>query len=124
MIPAHDTVAWFQVGSSDPAAAQRFYGTLFGWTFRADPGSGEGYDLATYSQQQIPSGGVARLDGDDVGYASFCVQVADVAQTCTRALELGGKILRPAATTPNGLVSAHLLDADGNRFVVFTPAPR
>ncbi|MGF6884536.1 putative enzyme related to lactoylglutathione lyase [Nocardia sp. GAS34] len=124
MEPANGTVTWFQVGSADPVAAERFYGSLFDWTFRADPGSGAEYQLVTYPGQQVPSGGFDRLDAADTAYAAFCVQVADVGQTCERAVELGGKVLHPAATTPAGLVSAHLLDADGNRFVIFTPAPR
>ena len=124
MDPAYGTVAWFQIGSSDPAAAQRFYGGLFEWNFRADPGTSADYRLVTYPGRQIPSGGIDRLDGADAAYAAFCVQVADVEQTSARAVELGGKVLHPAATTPSGLVAAHLLDGDGNRFIVFSPAPR
>ncbi|MBF6170901.1 VOC family protein [Nocardia blacklockiae] len=123
MTPAFDTVAWFQVGTADPAAAQRFYGELFGWTFRTDPGSGEGYDLVSYADSRIPSGGIAHLDESDTPHAVFCVVVRDVAATTTRALDLGAKVLVPAVTTPDGLTFAHLLDADGNRFMVFTPAP-
>jgi hypothetical protein len=124
MKPTYGTVAWFQVGSPDPAAARDFYGTLFDWTFRPDPGSGADYQLVSYPQQQIPAGGVDRLDAADTAYAAFCVVVSDVEETCARAVELGGKVLHPAQTTPDGLISAHLLDAEGNRFVVFTPAPR
>jgi uncharacterized protein len=124
MQPAHGTVAWFQVGSPDPVAAQRFYGSLFDWSYRADPGSGAEYQLVTYPGQQVPSGGFDRVEAAEMAYAAFCVQVADVGQTCDRAVELGGKVLQPTATTPSGLVSAHLLDADGNRFVVFTPPSR
>ncbi|MBF6330354.1 VOC family protein [Nocardia transvalensis] len=123
MTPAFDTVAWFQIGTPDPAAAQRFYGELFGWTYRTDPGSGDGYQLISYPGATVPSGGIAE-EQPGTGYAVFCVMVRDVAATCDRATELGGKVLAPPATTPDGLVSADLLDSDGNRFMVFTPAPR
>lgn len=124
MKPANDTVAWFQIGTSDSAAAQQFYGDLFGWTFREDPGSGPGYQLVGYPEQPAPVGGITPVDQGEPRYAAFCVQVADVEQTCTRAAELGGKVVQSAQRTPRGLLSAHLLDADGNRFVVFTPAPQ
>lgn len=123
MTSAFGTVAWFQVGSADPAAAQRFYGTLFGWTFGADPGSGEGYDLIRYANTEGPSGGIAHLDESDTPHAIFCVLVQDVAATCDQAVTLGAKILVPSVTTPDGLTFAHLLDTDANRFMVFTPAP-
>jgi uncharacterized protein len=98
--------------------------SLFDWSYRADPGSGAEYQLVTYPGQQVPSGGFDRVEAAEMAYAAFCVQVAAVGQTCDRAVELGGKVLQPTATTPSGLVSAHLLDADGNRFVVFTPPSR
>ncbi|MFJ1455502.1 VOC family protein [Nocardia sp. N2S4-5] len=123
MTSAFGTVAWFQVGSADPAAAQRFYGTLFGWTFGADPGSGEGYDLIRYANTEVPSGGIAHLDESDTPHAIFCVLVQDVAATCDQAVALGAKVLVPSVTTPDGLTFAHLLDTDANRFMVFTPAP-
>jgi predicted enzyme related to lactoylglutathione lyase len=31
-----DTITWFEIGTDDPAAAERFYGDVFGWT--VDPG--------------------------------------------------------------------------------------
>ncbi|RDI55636.1 VOC family protein [Nocardia mexicana] len=118
MASEFDRVAWFQVGSSDPGAAQRFYGDLFGWTFRTDPGSGDQYHLASYAGEQAPSGGITQTDD---GHAVFGVVVRDVAATCDRAVELGGKVLVPAVRTPDGLVFAHVLDAEANRFMVFTP---
>jgi predicted enzyme related to lactoylglutathione lyase len=117
--PAVDTVAWFQIGASDPAAAKRFYGDLFGWTFAADPDSGPDYQLVSYRDAVAPSGGLTQASGQP--YAAFGVLVADVEATCTRTVELGGKVEVPPVTTPDGLVFAHLLDGDGNQFLVFTP---
>jgi predicted enzyme related to lactoylglutathione lyase len=123
MTPEFDTVAWFQIGTPDPAAAQRFYGELFGWSSRPDPDDGDSYQLITYRDATIPSGGIAH-EAPDAGYATFCVVVRDVEATCARAVDLGGKVLNPPAGTPSGLVSADLLDVAGNHFIVFTPPPR
>ena len=117
---APNTVAWFQIGTDDPAAAREFYGGLFGWSFTADPDA-EGYDLISHRSGEGPSGGLARTAGDAENHATFFVLVSDVAAVCAGAEQLGGKVLVPPVTTPDGLVFAHLLDRSGNRFGVFTP---
>jgi uncharacterized protein len=119
-VPAPNTVAWFQIGTEDPAAAQEFYGGLFGWNFAADPNSA-GYDLISYAGGGQPAGGVMRTAGGAENHATFLVLVEDVAAVCARTEQLGGKVLNQPVTTPNGLVFADLLDRSGNRFGVFTP---
>jgi uncharacterized protein len=118
-IPASNTVTWFQIGTDEPAAAREFYGGLFGWTIAAEPGS-EGYDLVSYTGGRQPAGGIAHTDGGAANHATFFVLVEDVAAVCADAEQLGGKVLAPPVTTPNGLAFAHLLDRSGNRFGVFS----
>ncbi|GAA5130906.1 VOC family protein [Pseudonocardia adelaidensis] len=118
--PAPNTVTWFQIGTEDPAAAREFYGGLFGWNVVPDPAS-PGYDLVSYAGGGGPAGGIARTDGGATNHATFLVLVEDAAAVCADAERLGGKVLVPPVTTPNGLVFAHLLDRSGNRFGVFTP---
>ncbi|HLU60361.1 MAG TPA: VOC family protein [Pseudonocardia sp.] len=65
---------------------------------------------------------MAHTAGGAANHATFFVRVEDVADVCARAERLGGRVLTPPVTTPNGLVFAHLLDRSGNRFGVFTPA--
>src|SRR5690606_6323066 len=50
-------------------------------------------------------------------------EVTDVAATCARVEELGGKVLVPATTTPAGIVLAHVADPAGNHIGLWTPAP-
>jgi uncharacterized protein len=119
--PAPNTVAWFQIGTEDPAAAHEFYGGLFGWSFAPDPSSGPGYDLISYAGTERPAGGVMSTAGGADNHATFLVLVEDVAAVCAHTERLGGKVLNPPVTTPNGLVFADLLDRSGNRFGVFTP---
>ncbi|MEY9861075.1 putative enzyme related to lactoylglutathione lyase [Catenulispora sp. GAS73] len=119
--PPFDTVAWFQIGSTDPGSAQRFYGGLFGWNFTTNPAIGDAYRFVTYPTTQAPSGGILTVDDAKAQHGTFAVMVRDVEATCARADELGGKVLSPPVTWPNGLVFADLLDADGNRFMVFSP---
>jgi uncharacterized protein len=118
--PAPNTVAWFQIGTDEPEAAQEFYGGLFGWNVVPDPNS-QGYDLVSYPGTEHPVGGIAHTGGAADNHATFLVLVEDVAAVCASAEQLGGKVLNPPVTTPDGLVFAHLLDRSGNRFGVFTP---
>jgi predicted enzyme related to lactoylglutathione lyase len=114
--PAFNTVAWFQIGTDQPAAAHEFYGGLFGWIFSPDPSS-PGYDLISYPGAEQPSGGIIHTGN----HAKFLVLVEDVAAVCACAEQLGGKVVHPPTTTPNGLVFADLDDRSGNRFGVFSP---
>jgi uncharacterized protein len=120
--PAFNTVAWFQIGTDEPTAAREFYGSLFGWSTAPYPHT-PGYDLISYPGAEQPSGGILHTEGSADNHATFVVLVEDVAAVCARTEQLGGKVLTPPATSPDGLVSADLLDRSGNRFSVFTPPP-
>ena len=118
MTTTHNPVTWFEVGSADPDTARSFYGDLFGWTFTPqgpytliDTGCGD-------------QGGVRDTTDGLGGVGSYvipCVQVADVPAMTAKAEELGGKVVIPVTTTPDGLVWAHLADRDGSIIGVFTP---
>lgn len=117
-------IGWFEIGTADPAGAERFYGELFGWSFGDDESNpGMPYRIVTTPAEGSIRGGVFASGGQVPDYAVFCVVVADVADTCRRAEEAGGKVLVAPHTTESGLVSAHLLDPAGNRFGVFSPPP-
>jgi uncharacterized protein len=119
---AHGTVNWFQVDTDDAEGAQRFYGELFSWTFVSDPGSGDAYQLVREAGAQAPQGGVFDTKGAGPNRATFFVVVDDVAAAAEQAERLGGKVVNPPVTTPNGLTFAHLLDPSGNHFGIYTPA--
>ena len=40
-------IAWFEIGTDDPAGAEKFYGEVFGWTVRHGDGDGPGYQMVT-----------------------------------------------------------------------------
>ncbi|MEV4759468.1 VOC family protein [Micromonospora sp. NPDC049559] len=114
-------IGWFEIGTEDPAAAERFYGELFGWTFAADTeGDDSSYRMITTPAEGGIGGGILPTGGKMPGYAVFYVVVDDVSETCRRAEAAGGKVLVPPQD--NGqLVFAHLLDPAGNHFAVYVP---
>jgi predicted enzyme related to lactoylglutathione lyase len=115
-------IGWFEIGAADPAAAERFYGELFGWVFTPDGDGGDGaYRIVSTPAEGSIGGGLFPTGGKVPNYAVFYVVVTDVAETCRRAEAAGGKVLVPPQDTGR-LVFAHLLDPTGNHFAVYTPS--
>ncbi len=98
---------WFELATSDPAAAKHFYTELFGWSVQDNPmGPNEVYTIY-------------RLDGRDVG-ASYTLQpemiqqgippnwgvyfaTPDVEATAAKVAELGGTVvMKPFDVMENG----------------------
>jgi predicted enzyme related to lactoylglutathione lyase len=121
--PAYNSVAWFQVGTTDAEGAKRFYADLFDWRYTLDPNSEGKYNLVSYPGADTPSGGIVDTGGEFPNHAIFMVVVQDVAALCAQVERLGGKVLVPPDTTKDGLVFADLHDPAGNHFGVFTPPP-
>jgi len=125
-MPAVNGIGWFEIATDQPAAAERFYGDVFGWTFGDDTGGATGaddtaYRMVTTPGGERPAGGIWPTGGKTPNYAIFYVLVADLAATCKSAEAAGGKVLLAPQTTPDGLSFAHLLDPSGNHFGIFTP---
>lgn len=108
-------VNYFEIGSPDPNAARRFYGSLFEWNF-SEPH--RGYELINTGQ-----GGL--FDTSSIGggqWAIFYVQVDDVEEAVRRAESLGATVALPLVDG-DALQFAHLVDPQGNRFAVWRPKP-
>ncbi len=86
-------VIWHDLVTEDPAGAQRFYGDLFGWTFRAVPGLD--YSIIMHRGQAI--GGIvdARLfeQKGRISQWVIALSVADMDQAVAEIKGAGGTIL-------------------------------
>ncbi|TCC33130.1 VOC family protein [Kribbella speibonae] len=120
--PAPGTLAWFEVATDDPETTQKFYGSLFDWTFESDGGlaaTGLEYRNITASGADRPMGGIFGTNGQLPNHAVFYILVADIEATCADAEQLGGTVINKSLdTTP---AFAYLRDPAGNQFGVFTP---
>lgn len=125
-MPGYNSVSWFEIGTDDPATAERFYGDVFGWTVAQDDAASPdpAYRIITSPDPDGLRGGLFATDGKVPNYAVFTVLVEDVAAACRRAQEAGGTVQRPPTVNPAGVIFAHLLDPAGNHFKVFTPPVR
>ena len=93
-------VVWWEIETPDPEGSQRFYGELFGWTFRRDfdqPGSQLGRDYWIIESDGRALGGLQRaLPGAPAAQPGvrLYVEVPDLEAALARARELGAGVER------------------------------
>jgi predicted enzyme related to lactoylglutathione lyase len=123
--PAPGTLAWFEVATDDPDTAEKFYGSLFDWSFEADGAATSGgldYRNVTASGADGPMGGIFGTGGQLPGHAVFYILVADVDATCADAEQLGGTVVSKHLDPGPGVPTfAYVRDPSGNQFGVFSP---
>jgi uncharacterized protein len=113
-------VIWVDLVTPDLAAAKRFYGELFGWTFQ-DVSKGK-VPYCVASLNGSPVGGlVQRAVGSgermQPAWLTF-LSAADVEQAKRTALASGGKVLSEPRSYPQRGVQAVLADPQGAVFAV------
>lgn len=115
-------VAWFDITSSDVAAAKTFYGALFDWTFTPVMGD-VGYEIVSgnlaIGTLRVADGAIAPFNG--VVY----IQVDDVAAACKKAASLGATIAPGFPfDLPDGRGAIGLaLDPTGHPFGMYARKP-
>jgi predicted enzyme related to lactoylglutathione lyase len=85
-MPGFNGIGWFEVGTDDPAAAERFYGDVFGWTVSHDDTKSPdpAYQIFTTGDAEGLHGGLFATRGKMPSYAVFTVLVEDVEAACRR----------------------------------------
>ena len=100
----HGRFSWTELMTTDVAAAQAFYGELFGWTFKADPmPTGMTYHEILAGGESV--GGMMACD-DATGpqkpppcWGTY-VTVDDVDAVAAKVTELGGAVHIPPTDIP------------------------
>jgi len=122
--PAQGTFSWHELATTDPAAALRFYGQLFGWT------KGPGHDMGSMGIYQLfqngatQAGGICNVQGPSTApsWLSY-VNVADCGRAVAAAKSAGGRLLHGPMEVPGGSWIAMMMDPQGGAFAV-QEAPR
>jgi predicted enzyme related to lactoylglutathione lyase len=110
-------VVHFEIIGKDGAAAQSFYGELFGWEMDAD--NPMHYGVVARESAQTGDGigiggGVAGGPEGYGGHVTFYVQMDDVEAGLAKAESLGGtRVFGPEEIMP-GLVIGQFTDLDGH----------
>lgn len=105
-------VAHWQLISRDPARTAAFYGDLFSWTVSDDNGMG----YRTIGTGGGVDGGVWPSPPDGPEAVQLYIEVPDIDAALARALELGGRVLMPVQTLPDGDMMALAMDPLGRPF--------
>jgi predicted enzyme related to lactoylglutathione lyase len=102
-------VVYFEIGSSDDVALQRFYAALFGWSYEIPQ---PGYAIVDTRSGAGVRGGIGR-SRDGSPWATFYVEVEDVQAMLDKAGSLGSKTVVPVTVIPNVVTWAMFADPDG-----------
>lgn len=111
---------WYELMTSDPKAAGKFYSDIVGWTTQEMP-SPDGHGYTTFNIGDAGIAGMLNIAGH-AGWIGY-IAVDDVDAHIDKIVEAGGKLLRPAADVPGMLRFAVMSDPQGAAIVVFTPDP-
>ena len=107
-----------QLNTSDPEAAQAFYGALFGWTFQSVGGGGQDYWGINNGERL--NGGMMPLPEDGGAPPNWLAYFtsADIDASVAKVGELGGRVLVAPAPIPGGRIAV-AADPQGAAFALF-----
>lgn len=108
-------LGYFTLDTPDIDRARAFYGALFGWTFD------EGASGPTYAHvaDSAPAFGFSKVERKS-DYPHLYFRVEDIAATCTRVCELGGRTAMTSESTTG--LSVVVSDDQGTSFSLWQPA--
>ncbi len=115
---------WHDLISDDPSASARFYGELFGWTFRSLELVGANYWVISLDGTPI-AGMVSQADlptRRDVSQWVSVLSVPDIDQATSQVRSAGGRVLREPVSIGDRGVIAVFADAQGAHFAALNTA--
>ncbi|MBS1820106.1 MAG: VOC family protein [Acidobacteria bacterium] len=119
---------WYELMTTDPDAAARFYGAVIGWHIGGpDPNSPGGMDYRMIGRTDgRPAGGVLKITPDMGGVPSTWLgylHAADVDATTAAIKADGGNVYMPPRDVPGAGRISMVTDPQGIPFYVMTPTP-
>jgi hypothetical protein len=114
----HPVVSW-QIVTKNPDGLTSFYTKLFDWTVNAD--NPLGYRMIETGSDRGISGGIWPAPPTAQGFVQLFIEVNNVQGHVEKAVNLGGKVIIPPQSLPDGGVLAILHDPEGIPFGLFRP---
>lgn len=115
------TPIWVDLGTSDLADAQRFYGELFGWTAHVSPEpQAGGYTIFNKDGKPVAGAGPLFSEDQPVAWSTY-VATDDAEATAARVATAGGKVLTAPLDVMGQGRMAVFMDQAGAPFSVWQP---
>lgn len=112
----------FEIPVDDPDRAEKFYASVFGWTFQRYPGAPEYYGMASTGDSDPGINGALFQRKSD-SETTLTMSVDSIEEASARIVAEGGKILQDKTAIPSMGWFATCEDTEGNKFGLFTEDP-
>jgi predicted enzyme related to lactoylglutathione lyase len=112
----------FEIPVDDPDRAERFYGSVFGWTFQRYPGAPQYYGMATTGDTEPGINGALFQRGEDAE-TTITMSVDSIEDAIARIEAEGGTVIQGKTPIPGMGWFATCKDTEGNKFGLFTNDP-
>ena len=112
----------FEIPVDDPDRAERFYATVFGWTFDRFPGAPQYYGMANTGEGEPGINGALFQRGED-SETTLTMSVDSIEDATAKVVEAGGAIIQEKAAVPKMGWFATCQDTEGNKFGVWKDDP-
>lgn len=112
----------FEIPVDDPDRAERFYSTIFGWTFNRFEGAPSYYGLA-HTGDDNPGIDGALFQRDGGAETTITMSVGSIEDSLATITGAGGSVVLGKTPVPGMGYFATCTDTEGNRFGIFTEDP-
>jgi predicted enzyme related to lactoylglutathione lyase len=112
----------FEIPVDDPDRAEKFYASVFGWTFERFPGAPAYYGMATTGDAEPGINGALFQRTSD-SETTLTMTVDSIEDATAKVVAEGGKIIQDKMAIPSMGWFATCEDTEGNKFGLFTNDP-
>lgn len=114
--------SWHELVTTDPQAALKFYGALFGWEKAGEHDMGPMGSYYLFGRNGNPLGGMFKMAAGMPGGPAWLgyVRVKDVNKVVNKVKSAGGKLVNGPMEVPGGDWIAQFSDPQGAMFAVHT----
>jgi predicted enzyme related to lactoylglutathione lyase len=112
----------FEIPVDDPDRAEKFYASVFGWTFDRYTGAPEYYGMATTGDTEPGINGALfqRRNGSET---TLTMSVDSIEEAIEHVTSAGGNVIQDKTPIPSMGWFATCEDTEGNKFGLFTNDP-
>jgi len=118
-----DRPTHFEIPVDDPDRAEKFYATVFGWTFDRYPGAPNYYGMASTGETNPGINGALFQRSENSG-TTIRMSVDSIEDSIAKVKAAGGSVLQDKMPIPGMGYVATCKDTEGNEIGLFTNDPK